>query len=187
MPPKLRGKVIRYQEECDDALWDYWTKGQATRPGPRTVAQDVALSNHRLTLLKELQRARNGALRAAIHEQLAQVSTAMGLSVPPLDEIGLAEPSVTEALERFWAAISTLESNGVPCNHAKNPALIALNLPELKRVFAEQGVGIPVDRELTLNLKASRNPRCLGYKAVDSSIRRGTLKCWTFSRKAPDL
>jgi hypothetical protein len=29
---EIRPKVIEYQNECDDALWDYWTKGQATRP-----------------------------------------------------------------------------------------------------------------------------------------------------------
>lgn len=27
--PELRDMVIKYQEECDDVLWDYWTKGQA--------------------------------------------------------------------------------------------------------------------------------------------------------------
>ena len=30
--PESREAIIRYQNECDDALWDYWTKGQATRP-----------------------------------------------------------------------------------------------------------------------------------------------------------
>ncbi|MFW1765925.1 phage antirepressor N-terminal domain-containing protein [Acinetobacter bereziniae] len=27
--PELRDTVIKYQEECDDVLWDYWTKGIA--------------------------------------------------------------------------------------------------------------------------------------------------------------
>ncbi len=27
--PELRETVIMYQNECDDVLWDYWTKGQA--------------------------------------------------------------------------------------------------------------------------------------------------------------
>ena len=30
--PEIRDRVIRYQEECDDVLYDYWTKGQATNP-----------------------------------------------------------------------------------------------------------------------------------------------------------
>lgn len=28
----LRAKIICYQNECDDALWNYWTKGEAKRP-----------------------------------------------------------------------------------------------------------------------------------------------------------
>lgn len=30
--PSVRERVIQYQNECDDALWDYWTKGQARNP-----------------------------------------------------------------------------------------------------------------------------------------------------------
>ncbi len=28
---ELRPKIIQYQNECDDALWNYWTKGSAKR------------------------------------------------------------------------------------------------------------------------------------------------------------
>ncbi|EOT1756503.1 phage antirepressor N-terminal domain-containing protein [Citrobacter koseri] len=30
--PEIRERVIRYQEECDDVLYEYWTKGQAINP-----------------------------------------------------------------------------------------------------------------------------------------------------------
>lgn len=30
--PEIRDTVIAYQNECDDALWAYWTKGHATNP-----------------------------------------------------------------------------------------------------------------------------------------------------------
>lgn len=30
--PELRPKILAYQEECDDALWDYWTQGHASNP-----------------------------------------------------------------------------------------------------------------------------------------------------------
>jgi len=33
---ELRPTVIMYQEECDDVLWDYWTKGKAVNPRPKT-------------------------------------------------------------------------------------------------------------------------------------------------------
>ncbi|MDW2770136.1 phage antirepressor N-terminal domain-containing protein, partial [Acinetobacter baumannii] len=41
--PELRETVIMYQNECDDVLWDYWTKGQAI--------------NNRLTITPEQQHA----------------------------------------------------------------------------------------------------------------------------------
>lgn len=30
--PQIRDRVIQYQEECDDVLYEYWTKGQVTNP-----------------------------------------------------------------------------------------------------------------------------------------------------------
>lgn len=36
--PELRDTVIKYQEECDDVLWDYWAKGKAVNP--RTTKQE---------------------------------------------------------------------------------------------------------------------------------------------------
>lgn len=33
--PEIRDTVIKYQEECDDVLWDYWTKGIAINPRPQ--------------------------------------------------------------------------------------------------------------------------------------------------------
>ncbi|ELY4847910.1 phage antirepressor Ant [Cronobacter sakazakii] len=30
--PEIRDRVIRYQDECDDVLYEYWTKGQVTNP-----------------------------------------------------------------------------------------------------------------------------------------------------------
>ncbi|WP_132731357.1 phage antirepressor N-terminal domain-containing protein [Raoultella sp. BIGb0138] len=37
---EFRERVIRYQEECDDVLYDYWTKGQAVNP--RKVKRSTA-------------------------------------------------------------------------------------------------------------------------------------------------
>lgn len=34
--PEHRDTVIKYQEECDDVLWDYWTKGKAFNPRKST-------------------------------------------------------------------------------------------------------------------------------------------------------
>ena len=36
--PEIREKILRYQNECDDVLWEYWTKGRAENP--RVIQQD---------------------------------------------------------------------------------------------------------------------------------------------------
>lgn len=37
--PEIRDKLIAYQDECDDALWRYWSEGHASRPGTPTQAR----------------------------------------------------------------------------------------------------------------------------------------------------
>ena len=45
--PELRDTVIMYQNECDDVLWDYWSKGQAINkrhtvsPEQKSILQEV--------------------------------------------------------------------------------------------------------------------------------------------------
>ena len=36
--PEIRDKLIAYQDECDDALWRYWTEGHASRPSAMAIA-----------------------------------------------------------------------------------------------------------------------------------------------------
>lgn len=38
--PELRKKIELYQNECDDALWDYWTKGHAERKAPSPALEE---------------------------------------------------------------------------------------------------------------------------------------------------
>ncbi|MDM3132002.1 phage antirepressor N-terminal domain-containing protein [Citrobacter sp. CK205] len=41
--PELREKVARYQEECDDVLYQYWTNGEVKNPRKTTVDQRTPL------------------------------------------------------------------------------------------------------------------------------------------------
>lgn len=38
--PELREKVARYQEECDDVLYQYWTKGEVKNPRKKTSVDE---------------------------------------------------------------------------------------------------------------------------------------------------
>lgn len=50
--PELRDTVIKYQEECDDVLWDYWTKGQAVNPRTTKVERTPLHDAHAMLVAK---------------------------------------------------------------------------------------------------------------------------------------
>lgn len=186
--PELREKIVRYQEECDDALWTYWTQGVAERPGvAASASKQIALSRHRLALLKELHRTRDHVLRGAIHAQLAQVSGAMGLSIPDLSSIGWSAPPTSDVLKAFWSAIAHLEALGEHCNHAgRNSGKIYLNLPELESLSKKYGINLPVGRELTGALRQSTTPKFLKAGTFKSRTLNKAIKGWIFL-EAQDL
>lgn len=43
--PEIRDRIVAYQNECDEALWQYWTTGMAIKPGvsPPPPARDSFL------------------------------------------------------------------------------------------------------------------------------------------------
>lgn len=180
--PELRDKILQYQEECDEVLWNYWTKGVAVRPGVVTIAQQISLSKHRLTLLKELMRSRNRSMRDMLSIEITQLSTAMGLPVPDLDAVGSVEPPQADIVAEFWAALLQLDSKGIAYNHSKDPQLISLNMPHLGELFAADGIQTVISTEVTTALKRCTEPQFLGMKAVDSTIRKTTTKCWVFKK-----
>ncbi len=110
--PEIRDTVIMYQKECDDVLWDYWTKGQAI--------------NNRLTITPEQQNAlheivdrragRDRSLRASMwirhnrHFGIAKYSQLLSihfdeakqyLELLPLQELVPAETDTLKRLEKF--------------------------------------------------------------------------------------
>lgn len=180
--PELREKITRYQEECDDALWNYWAQGVAERPGAAAIAnKQIALSRHRLALLKELHRTRDRALRSAIHEQLTQVSNALGLSTPEPETIGRADPSPPPVLTAFWKAVALLEAMGEGCNHA-NPCSgkIHLNFPELDELFRKHKIDLEIGHPLKEALRFSTSPRFIRNGFFKSQLRGKTMRGWIF-------
>lgn len=58
--PEIRESIIRYQNECDDALWDYWTKGQATRQNGLKSLESPTLTASEQQTLSEIVARRAG-------------------------------------------------------------------------------------------------------------------------------
>lgn len=52
--PELQDRILTYQNECDDALWDYWTKGYAANPrAPKASRALPRLSGALIVRLRE--------------------------------------------------------------------------------------------------------------------------------------
>lgn len=69
--PEIRDKLIAYQDECDDALWRYWTEGHASRPGaPAQVSHGIPARPRSGDLPKLLPNGWQGDRDAAARQQL---------------------------------------------------------------------------------------------------------------------
>lgn len=110
--PALRDTVILYQQECDDVLWEYWTKGQA-------INQRLTISPEQQNVLHEIVDRRAGrdrSLRASMwirhnrHFGIAKYSQLLSihfddakqyLETIPLHELVPTETDTLKRLEKF--------------------------------------------------------------------------------------
>ncbi|WP_374349612.1 phage antirepressor N-terminal domain-containing protein [Chitinimonas sp.] len=85
--PELREKVVAYQEECDEALWDYWTQGSANNPrvkSRRSPGSDrVADLDKARRLCNDWADARDPARKVLLASYLEAMHAHLGLPPPP--------------------------------------------------------------------------------------------------------
>ncbi len=83
--PELRDKIIQYQEECDDALWRYWTQSSVeTRPQAMPKI-DIRLKKM-LAVVKMIEAQNRTAVRAnrqLLQSMITETATGLGLSYQP--------------------------------------------------------------------------------------------------------
>ncbi|MCW8041137.1 MULTISPECIES: phage antirepressor N-terminal domain-containing protein [Acinetobacter] len=95
--PELRDTVIKYQEECDDVLWDYWTKGKAVNPR-KTTPKDRENLRHAVS---------NLVSRVKINFSDAYIMVQQRFNVDHIDEIPLE--MLDEAVEYVHGLILTFD------------------------------------------------------------------------------
>ncbi|AMG94351.1 phage antirepressor N-terminal domain-containing protein [Citrobacter farmeri] len=118
--PEIRDQVIRYQEECDDVLYDYWTKGQAVNPHKSETTADDR------TPLRGLVNRIMG--KTGIHYQPLYKMIHREFGVNHIDE--LTAKQVAEAME--YLAGKALEGEFLPKGQ---------NLNSLPSAMPQQGPG----------------------------------------------
>lgn len=206
--PEIRDKIITYQNECDDVLWDYWSNKRNEAFGASAGYRPAALQGHEPGSLVPIAREFTGALRLALKHGFsvraarAQANTLIrdayhidtgklfGLDYdqicPPeqlqTERNRIIHDTNTELVDAFWAAYYKLETeHRHTVNHSKNPDIIAININQFVATCQERGIPLPPAVELKRNLKGSANPAFIKIDTVASAITGRATKCWRFS------
>ncbi|QTL38779.1 hypothetical protein HGO23_12935 [Xenorhabdus budapestensis] len=77
--PEIRDNVIRYQEECDDVLYEYWTKGAVVNPRKRSVMEELNQACADLKRDKQIASMFGTGLNAWKHVRVEHESKIRGL------------------------------------------------------------------------------------------------------------
>lgn len=180
--PELREKISRYQEECDDVLWKYWTEGHVERAGVKraTISQQLSAHNVLMRLPDKLEVERHPLKRELLKGQIDHACRILGIAVPDLDAIGFAEaaPTVPPLVETFWDAVERIGLDAL--NHSRDPRLIAINLVHFAERTEAVRLRLPDVHEFRRVLRLSKSPRFVDVKTVNSRLADGSVKCWVF-------
>ncbi len=107
-----------------------------------------------------------------IHRLYQSYPKVAGQSNPSL----LIDSQTQQLLNQFWQVVSQMNIDQI--NHAKNPNILAINLPELYNQLGEQ---LPQRRTMLQALKQSILPKFqTNNQSVNSAITNNTKKCWVF-------
>ncbi|MFM5429795.1 phage antirepressor N-terminal domain-containing protein [Aeromonas veronii] len=112
--PEIREKVVAYQEECDEVLWQYWTTGKADRQSVKKAAKSYLPEYRQARAIKMTADAITVALSVMPNLSQEAKQTAMATAVNTVvgDNI-LPLPMLTE---RYYSASEVGERFGISAN-----------------------------------------------------------------------
>lgn len=110
--PELRATVVMYQQECDDVLWNYWTKGQAINKRHAISPEEQNM----LHAIVDRRAGKNRSLRVSMwirhnrHFKISKYSQLLSIHFDdakqylerlPLQELATTETDTLQRLEKF--------------------------------------------------------------------------------------
>lgn len=186
--PDIANKVRQYQEECDDVLWEYWTKGHVSKPGMQRPAitdpfrQHLRAGDKAAALIPKIRTTTDDDVRRVLYNTLVECCRVMGEPVPALEDLRPLVPQEPAEVDAFWQQVDELTKlHGVELNHSRRAGLIALNLQQVVQAAKDHGLpmqSLPVLRE---HLRKSAVRKYLGSRAVNSAFEEKTVRCWLFA------
>lgn len=184
--PEIRDKVIQYQQECDDALYDYWTKGVAINPRLK-IKERMAAFSRLHNVADRIYRERRPSLRKLLYTELEELAGLLNMPVPELDSLPNFVPGIGDAridgdaMYEFWDLFEMLENRRVPkINHSPDSDMIAIDPFAFRQLCEKQKLTFPDINALREELHDRSRYPFLGFQPVKSVITGELVQCWVF-------
>lgn len=186
--PEIRDRVIQYQQECDDALYDYWTKGIAINH--RMNIKERLTAFERLhTVAEQLSRQRRPPLKKLLQTELEELAMLLNIDAPMSDSPQNVTPQVGDpridgdAMYEFWDLFEMLENPMKPkINHSPDSGLIAIEPFSFREYCEKQKLTFPDINQLREELHDRSRYPFLGFRAIPSAVTGEPVQCWVFRK-----
>ncbi|MGE4301976.1 MAG: hypothetical protein AB7F40_10290 [Victivallaceae bacterium] len=119
---------------------------------------------------------------------------------PILDKFDLMDGEIFDIkqevpeLEKFWKIYEKIHMGYTEAaerremlNHSNDPAMIAINLPQMEKRAQQFYLQFPDRNTLTDLFKYSCTHKLIGYKTVRSAITGKAIACWVFDKTGDEL
>lgn len=187
--PETRDKVIQYQQECDDALYDYWTKGVAVNI--RLKGKDWLMIFEQFhKVLTKISRQREYGIRKVLYEDLKSLADILGRDIPELEDISGKEPQIgdpcldSDALYEFWDLFDMLETSVRPrLNHSHDSDIIAIEPFEFRQFCQDKDLEFPSINVVRREMHTRSRYPFEGHREIKSAITGKLINCWTFRKR----
>ena len=167
--PELREKIIRYQNECDDVLWNYWTKeraGKSSALPPSDRSELKALVDAKLSMFPDSVQ---GKARAELWTRFNRRFRIAEYAQLPAGKMADARDYIITLELRAVKGIETKAAPAPALVPAKKPAKPAPMTKELKELAAMQG-------KLDLLIQTVQLHGLTGYSSGDEKLMRDLVK-----------
>lgn len=184
--PEIRDRVIQYQQECDDALYDYWTKGIAINT--RLKLKDWLMYIEQFhKVLNDISHQRQYETRKVLYADLANLACILERDIPELEDIGGKDPEIgdpcldSDDVYEFWDLFDMLESPASPkLNHSNEPDVIAIDPFEFRQYCRHRELEFPNLDNVRREMRTRSRFPFVEYREIESAVTGKNVRCWVF-------
>jgi len=174
LAPAVREKIGQYRRNCYRVLYQHFF-GSGERegavitaaPSPATTgAADIVL------LVERLRTEPAMAVRFAYQALLAEACGRAGVETPLVPLERADAPCPARRIDELLSGLQALDRRHVRYNHygASAQGRIAINLPQLARLFARHDIDVAIDDALRESLRAGDPRWTCTIRTIDSAI-----------------